>query len=193
MNFPERIESERITLKRPFPATLELAEKIYEIVDQSRETLREWLPWVDKTHSASDELEHWLKEWCQKHWEDGIGYAYLIHDKKTDTILGSVDIINVEERDQSGEIGYWLGNHAVGKGYMQEAVQALEKVAFENGINRIVIRNDTMNLRSVHVPQRAGYHLDGVMRQDKWDEFHHRLRDTNIWSKLKSDRVNIHE
>ena len=54
-------------------------------------------------------------------------------------------------------------------------------------INRIIIKNDTHNLRSVHVAERCGYVLEGVMRQDLWDDYHGRLRDTNIWSKLKSE------
>ena len=70
---------------------------------------------------------------------------------------------------------------------MQEAVRALETEAFQAGINRIIIRNDTQNLRSARVAKKAGYTLEGIMRQDAWDDYHKRLRDTNIWAKLKSD------
>lgn len=188
MNFPEQIVSERIILKRPFPATFVLAESLYTVVDNSRETLREWLPWVDNTHSAENEFTDYLINWCQKHWEDGNGYAYLIHDKQSDQILGAIDIFHVTETDKSGEIGYWLANEAVGKGIMQEAVRALEGTAFQLGLNRITIRNDTQNTKSVRVAQRAGYHLDGILRQDAWDKYHQRFRDTNIWSKLQSER-----
>ena len=91
------------------------------------------------------------------------------------------------KQDKSGEIGYWLSNDAVGHGYMQEAIKALQAEAFKLGFNRIVIGNDTTNARSVGVAKRAGYHLDGVMRQDCWDDFHNRFRDTNVWSLLKSE------
>ena len=63
----------------------------------------------------------------------------------------------------------------------------MESEAFKNGINRIIIRNDTLNTRSAHVTERCGYVLEGVMRQDCWDKYHNCLRDTNIWSKLKSE------
>jgi len=186
MKLPERIETERVILKRPVP-TFELAKKLYGVADKSRETLREWQPWVDKTHSPEDEYTHYLVEWCQKHWEDETGFAYLITLKETQEIIGCVDIFHISKENRSGEIGYWLSNDAVGQGYMQEVVRALEKASFGAGLNRIWIRNDTRNIRSVNVTKRLGYHLDGVLRQDAWDEIHQRFRDTNMWSKLKSE------
>ena len=70
---------------------------------------------------------------------------------------------------------------------MQEAVKSLEKTAFEAGLNRIIIRNDTNNTRSVNVAKSCGYHLDGVMRQDKWSDIFQKFVDSNVFSKLKSD------
>ena len=64
----------------------------------------------------------------------------------------------------------------------------LEKEAFKAGINRIIIKNDIKNMRSAHVAERCGYTFEGIMRQDAWDEVHKCFRDTNIFSKLKSDK-----
>lgn len=187
MQLPAQIESERIILKHPLKPTFKLAEELYAIVDESRATLREWLPWVDTTNSAEDELTSFLVGYCQKNWEEGCSFAYILYQKETNQILGVVDLIHVNEKNQSAEIGFWLSDEATGHGYMQEAVLALESEGFKNGLNRIIIRNDTLNIRSAHVAKRCGYILEGVMRQETWDDFHQCLRDTNIWSKLKSE------
>jgi len=187
MQLPEQIESERIILKHPLKPTFKLAEELYAIVDKSRNTLREWLPWVDKTNSREDEFSGYFIGTYQKYWDEGSGSDYLIYQKETNQILGIVALCHIEEKHQSAAIGYWLSDDATGHGYMQEAVHALEKVAFQMGINRIIIKNDTHNLRSAHVAERCGYVLEGVMRQDIWDDYHQHLRDTNIWSKLKSE------
>ena len=186
LNMPEKIEGVRIVLMRPF-ATFELAKEIFEKVELSRNTLRDWLPWVDGTKSPEAEYTNWLINWVQKHWDEGKGFAYLIRHKKTNAVLGAIDLMNYDETHKSAEIGYWLSNDAVGHGYMTEAVRALETVAFELGLNRIVIGNDTENTRSVNVPKRCGYHLDGVLRQDKWSDQKKSFRDSNVWSKLKSE------
>ena len=188
--YPKKIVSERIVLKHPIRPTFKLAEELYAIVDKSRNTLREWLPWVDKTNSVEDEFTGFLVGSCQKNWEEGCGFAYILYQKETRQLLGVVDLIHVHEKNQSAEIGYWLSDEATGHGYMQEAVHALESEAFKNGINRIIIRNDSLNVRSARVAERCGYVLEGVMRQDIWDKYHNCLRDTNIWAKLKSDWEN---
>ncbi|MBR1544901.1 MAG: GNAT family N-acetyltransferase, partial [Alphaproteobacteria bacterium] len=186
MQLPEQIETERLILKHPTKPTFKLAEELYKVVDESRETLRKWLPWVDDTNSKEDEFANYLLPSKEK-WENGIGFNYLIYQKETDKFLGIITLFNVEEKLQSGEIGYWISDSAAGNGYMQESVYALENTAFKNGINRIVIKNDTLNIRSANVAKRCGYTLEGIMRQDTWNRYRECLNDTNIWSKLKSD------
>ena len=185
-----QIESERIILKHPTKPTFQLAEEFYAIVDQSRKNLDEWLGWVHKTNSAEDEFLNFFINWSQKRWEEGTGFVYLIYQKESNEILGTVDLCHVDDKSQSGQLEYWLSDKAVGHGYMQEAIRALEDKAFQAGINRIMIMNDPQNVRSVHVAQKCGYTLEGVMRQNVWDGYHKRLADTNIWAKLKSDREN---
>ncbi len=187
MKLLEQINAERIILKGLKTPSFELANSLYAIVDKSRDTLKEWLPWAEKTDSAEYEYTHYLVEWCQAHWEADTGFAYMIMLKETNRILGCIDLFSVSQDKKSGEIGYWLASDARGHGYMQEAVHALEDEAFKVGFNRIVIKNDTKNLRSAHVSERCGYVFEGVMREDAWDEYHQRWRSMNIWSKLKSE------
>ena len=186
MKFDERIEGERIVLERP-KATFEQAKEIFALVEVSRAELRPWLDWCDKTKTPEDEFSGYLKGWCEDHWEKEEGFAYLIREKEMGAFCGTIDIFNIDQTCKRGEIGYWLGTPFVGKGYMLEAVKLLEKQSFEQGINRIVIHNDTENMRSVNVAKRAGYKLEGVLRQDKWSDYKKACFDVNVWSKLKGE------
>ena len=187
LTMPEEINGDRIVLVRPYPATFDLAKEIFEKVTHSREVLRDWLPWVDSTKTAEDEYTNWLISWCQKRWQEGSGFAYLIRHKETQDLLGAIDLMRYIDKNKSAEIGYWLSNDATGKGYMIEAVKLLESVAFQQSVNRLVISNDTANERSINVAKRCGYHLDGVMRQEQWFERWHSFRDINVWSKLREE------
>ena len=186
MKLPQKIEAERIILKGLNKPSFRLATALYAAVDSSRTSLREWLPWPDKMHAPEDEYAY-LVNWAHAHWKEGTGFAYLIQPKKQNIILGCIDILKISDTHKSGEIGYWLVDTAAGHGYMQEAVRALESAAFTAGLNRIIIRNDTHNQRSINVTKRTGYTLEGIMRQDAWDDFHKCMRDTNLWSKLKAE------
>lgn len=187
MNMPEKITSDRLILERPYPITFDMAKEIFAAVEASRTTLRLWLPWVETTLRAEDEFSSYLSSYCLNNWNDKKGFPYIIRLQKNNEFIGGIDLMQVDEQCKSGEIGYWLADSAVGFGYMQEAVKCLEKTAFELGLNRIVIRNETENTRSVNVALKCGYHLDGVMRQDRWNNVSQKLVDTNVFSKLKSE------
>ena len=182
---PEKIEGERIVLVRPNPPTFELATEIFEKVDLSRNTLRMWLSWVDGTLRPEDRYL-WLVNQVES-WNRGESFAYLIRNKKTNILLGVVDLMSCNETHKSVEFGYWLSDDAVGCGYVSEAIQALESIAFKKGFNRIMIRTDSKNIRSDNVPKRCGYFLEGVLRALKWSEQWQSFRDIHVWSKLKSD------
>ena len=186
MDMPQIIENEEIFLEVPVVASKELAQEIHAETMNSIELLKPWLPWAKDTYSLKDEMK-FLKGQCVERFKDKSGYAYLIRDKKTRQFCGVIDIIRIEEDAKVGEIGYWLAKKMQGKGYMTKAVLLLEKVAFENGFNRLEIRNEPENPNSVNVAKRAGYHLDGVLRKDRWNPYFKRFADTNVWSKLKSD------
>ena len=185
MNFPRIIQGEKIVLKRA-DATFKLAEELVTAVDESRKDLLPWLPWALNNKTAEDEFG-WLLNWCEKNRKENVGYAYIIRKKDGGKLLGSVDFMKINKEWKSGEIGYWLRSSEVGHGYMQEAVRLLEKEVFARDFNRITILNDTRNTRSVNVAKRAGYHLDGILRQDRTSPTENIFVDTNIWSKLKSE------
>ena len=186
IKLPTHIESDRITLDIPLEPTFELAEEIYAEVDFSRQDLLKFLPWPKSTNRAEDYFLY-LANYCEQGYKDGVKFSYIIRSKETGKFLGIVDLIHIDNIHKSTEIGYWLSSHATGHGYMTEAVRALEKAAFENGVVRIVIRNATTNIPSANVAKNAGYVLEGVMRQSHIAVDSDELLDTNLWSKLKSD------
>ncbi|MGH2616717.1 MAG: GNAT family N-acetyltransferase, partial [Thermomicrobiales bacterium] len=66
---------------------------------------------------------------------------------------------------RSFEIGYWLRANAVGHGYMTETVRVLVDFAFgQLQARRIEINCDTHNERSRNVAERAGFILEGRLR-----------------------------
>jgi ribosomal-protein-serine acetyltransferase len=186
MFFPKKIIADRIILQHPQKPTFKLAQELYTVADASRNSILPWLAWPDDMKCAEDEFVY-LNDWVHKKWIEREGCSYIIRCKKTNNILGGIDFLHIDEDNRSGEIGYWLATNAVGNGFITEALQALENVIFQLNYNRIIIRNDTRNIRSVNVAKRNGYHLDGIMRQIKYLKKEKCFIDINIWSKIKDD------
>ena len=189
LNMPSKIESERIVLESAFPPSFALATEIFEKALPSYETLVQWIPWPNKVKRPEDEYGY-LLNWVKRHWEEGSGFTYIIRNKDTKAFAGLIDFFKYDDKGKTAEIGYWLINEAVGNGYVTEAVRAVEKTVFEQGVNRIQIRTDTRNVRSFKVAERCGYRLEGVLRAAGWADYFQDYRDENVYSKLKSEWEN---
>jgi ribosomal-protein-serine acetyltransferase len=81
------------------------------------------------------------------------------------------------------EIGYWLRPAHRGRGYVTEAVKALSRFAREHlQVHRLEIRTDARNKASAAVARRAGFKLEGRLRNESRDN-ENKLRDTLVFAR----------
>ena len=86
------------------------------------------------------------------------------------------------------EIGYWVRSSAEGQGYIREAAAGVTAYAFDAiGAERIEIRCDSLNERSIAVARRAGYVLEGTLRNNYDTADKSALRDTMVFSMLRAE------
>lgn len=181
MKLCERLDGERVYLIKT-GCSEELAEEIYQHVEASRKELRPWLDWEISTRSPQDYLR--FLEFTQKPWTDGTGFYYLVRDKSDDSYIANLSVNEYIEKKRQALLGYWQSTARCGHGYLTEAVTVLEKALFEAGAHKIVIRTDVLNLKSAAVPQRLGYKLEGILRDDDYAPNENRFRDINHFAKL---------
>lgn len=82
-----------------------------------------------------------------------------------DQTAGGILFFPVDSRAGSSEIGYWLGKDAVGRGLMTRAAKAMLAFAFEElGLNRIALRAEVDNQRSIALAKRLGFQYEGTER-----------------------------
>ncbi|HAN05419.1 MAG TPA: N-acetyltransferase [Elusimicrobia bacterium] len=179
--FPELIASVRLELRKHVP---ELAETMYSYVDQDRTRLRVFLPWVDKTLSTADEVAY--IKLAHATWDKGTFFDYGIFERETGTYMGNVGVHNIAWHHDRCEFGYWILSRFEGKGFISEAVGALEKASAGLGFHRMEIRCSSNNPRSAAVPRRLGYSLDGRLREDTVEQGSY--SDTLVFAKLNGQR-----
>lgn len=174
------IIGERIYLKR-HDKTLKHAEEMLELIRNSIPELQPWLSWASAEYSLEQAYEYMV--YSDDLWYEKSGYIYAIC-LKDGRCIGNISIQNISENNKRGEFGYWMSTPYSGQGYMQEAVELLEKEAFAKGFHKMIIRTDVRNLKSTNVAVKRGYNLDGIMRSDMYSEREQRYRDINIFSKI---------
>ncbi|MFV0626681.1 MAG: GNAT family N-acetyltransferase [Alphaproteobacteria bacterium] len=175
LNLPEIVETKDCVAVRRIH---KYNKEMFEAVDKNRNFLREYLFWVDGTNALEDVEK--TTDFFISQWDEGINYAYIITDKN-DKLLGMIDLHAVDYKNRNAEFGYWLSQNVNGKGYISQILQALEKLAFEQGLVRIYIRCDVANTSSNNVCIRNGYEFEGCMKKllNTYGEFH----DCNIYAK----------
>lgn len=175
---PEEIKTERLILRKH---RLSDAAMMFREIDQDRERLRQWLPWVDKTKSEND--SKFNLEICLSSWESGdlFDYGFYTHDGK---FLGRGGLHSINWAIPKAEFGYWMTKRGEGHGYVAEAITAIEKTFFNMGFERLEVRCDPLNVRSANVPRRLGYKLEAILSNKS--RHNGKLRDTMVWAKLKN-------
>ena len=90
-------------------------------------------------------------------------FAIVIDDKA----IGGISLrLGDDIARQSAEVAYWIGREFWGRGMMVDAVRAATGHAFDAlGLVRVFALPFATTTRSVRVLEKAGYVLEGVMRQ----------------------------
>lgn len=159
------------------------AAHIFELVDQNRAYLSEWLPWVEGTQSVDDTKA--FLDMVEGHHatKKGVHCCIIFQDQ----LVGLIGLrFNAEAYVTN--IGYWLSAHVSGRGLMTRAVQTLCRYAFEHlSVERIEIRAATDNSRSWSIPERLGFTREGVLRQ--CEKIADRYLDHYMYSLIRTDTV----
>jgi RimJ/RimL family protein N-acetyltransferase len=92
----------------------------------------------------------------------------------------------IDDESAEAELGYIVAAHARGRGVASEALRRLTAWAFEvRGIQRAYLLIDIDNPASSKVAERAGYRLEGVMRNTYLKQG--RRGDTQLWARVPGD------
>lgn len=158
------------------------AEEIFAVVDQDREYLREWLPWVDATQAVDDTLT-FIRS-TREQFAANQGFAAGIW--KQDRYIGGIGTHKIDWIHRKVEIGYWIARSHQGHGIVTDACRALVTHALgELELNRVEIHCAAKNVKSRALAERLGFKLDGTMREGHF--LHGKYHDLLIFAVLKRD------
>jgi RimJ/RimL family protein N-acetyltransferase len=181
LDFPTEFTTDRLLIRMPMPGD---GKVMYEAINASIEELKPWLPFAQMEQTEED-VEVNIREAHLKFLkrED---LRLLIFLKDTGELVASSGLHRIDWGIPKFEIGYWIDSRHSGKGYMTEAVQGITDFAVnELKARRVEIRCDTRNSKSAAIPERLGFILEGILRNDSLEiGSTTRLRDTSVYAKV---------
>ncbi len=179
-DFTESFESERLIIRAP---KLGDALDVWNAQRNSWAALREWMLWAQKEPELYETEENLRKAVADFITRQDL--RFHLYSKETGEFVGASGLHGINWSIPKFEIGYWLATDFEGNGYITEAVQRIEKFAFEQlGARRVEIRCDEENVKSRSVAERAGFIHEGTLRQDSLSADGNNLRNTCIYAKI---------
>ncbi|WP_142827542.1 GNAT family N-acetyltransferase [Planococcus soli] len=177
---PTELKTKRLLLRMPMPGDGKI---VNEAIHASLDDLKPWLGFAQEEPSPQDTEINQLESHLSFMKKEVL--RYLVFDKETGSFIGSTGFHSIEWDVPKMEIGYWLDSRMTGKGYMAEAVSALTELAFATlKCNRLEIQCDAENLKSRAIPEKLGFALEGILRNDERSVDGKRLTDTCIYAKF---------
>ncbi len=155
----------RISLSIP-----QYADELYALTDKDRVMLRKWLPWLDRTTEA-ETTRSFLVEQLKLFAESKALHATIFHEN---SIAGVLGFNSIDQSNQTGHIGYWLGADYQGNGIMTACVSDLMKLGQSfYSLQRFDIRCAVDNAKSRAIPERLGFTNEGTLHRaervnDSW-------------------------
>lgn len=163
------------------------------IAEQHREALR---PMVNE-HSIweyailsgyGDNFDKWFDD-AKLNNDNGRDFTYIVREKATNNLVGSTRFTNIDTDHKRLEVGYTWYNPQVWGGLVNPSCKYLMfSHAFDHmGANRVELKANNDNSRSLAAMKKAGAVFEGVLRHHMVNPDGVTLRDSAIFSLTKDD------
>jgi ribosomal-protein-serine acetyltransferase len=163
------------------------AQALFDLTNKNRETLQEWLPWVEHTTKIEDTQE-FIRHSLTQYVKNGSIDAPVLYKGK---LVGMIALLISKRYNlKRADIGYWLDSEHQGKGIISKCAQKMLEIGFEKyNLRKITIHCATDNSNSCNVAKRLGFHLDGTLRQEA--KVGEKIEDLNVFSITQNEYKEI--
>jgi ribosomal-protein-serine acetyltransferase len=157
-------------------------EELFNLIDENRDHLRKWLLWVDKRKSAED-FEPIIPIWITNYAHNNGFDAGIRYNGK---LVGMVGLHYIDWKNKATSIGYFLSEQAHGNGIVTKSLKSLIGYLFEvMKLHRIEIQCAVNNFKSISIPVKLGFSIEGIKKDGQWLYDHY--EDIVTYSLLKKD------
>lgn len=176
---PERIESERLVIRVARPGD---GAMLNAAIAESLPQLAPWLAWVTPPPSVEASELSCRRAYARFLLNEDLMALFLL--KSDGTLVGGSGLHHANWQLRQFEVGYWGRSAYAGRGLMTEGVRALADHALSMlRASRVFLTTDERNLRSCRLAERAGFELEGTLRNERLD-LAGRLRNTRVYARV---------
>ncbi len=177
------LENER-TLLRPL-----IKEDLQYLLPFALNEPKLW-PYALQNPAGEEGMRNWLER-ALKNKANEKEYPFIVFDKKVGKYAGSTRFSDIQAADKTTQISYsWYGQSFHRTGLNRHCKFLLFQFCFEEwNLERVELRADINNLKSIEAIKILGCTVEGVLRSDKLTDRGIR-RSSMVFSVLKEEWFN---
>jgi RimJ/RimL family protein N-acetyltransferase len=157
-----RLAGPRLRLER---SKLADAPALFALLQKDRETIAQSFPQLGRLETL-DDVKSYIAE--RAHWAAaGSGFHFVARDQTYSSVIGHVQIKNVEWAKRSCELGYLLAPEFRRQGYGTELLALVVRELRDRlDFARITLRILPENAASLALAAKLGFETEGVLRSE---------------------------
>ncbi len=141
-------------------------EAYFDMIQKNRSRLERFFAGtVSRTNNLKDTLT-FLKV-MKEGFELKTYFAYVIIDEQSASMMGFIDLKNIDWTVAKSEIGFFIDADYAGKGITSKALDLFCQFCFDtHGFQKIFLRTHESNLAARKVAEKSGFEIEGTLRRD---------------------------
>lgn len=141
-------------------------EKYFSLVESNRKRLEDFFTGTVSRTKTFEDAEVFLKELLQKR-DAKLYYPYIIENCENGTIVGFIDLKNIDWNIPKAELGCYTDEQYAGKGITSKAFSLFVDYCFDHyGFAKLFLRTHESNVAAQKLADKAGFQIEGKIRKD---------------------------
>lgn len=175
------LETERLILRR---GSINDSKQVYENYGKDP-LVSKYVVW--NQHKDIEDAVNLMNKWEQS-YDESTSYKWLVVEKQTNEIIGSISAVKVDDINKTVALGYCYGSKWWNKGYATESLKRVIKFFFEEVNTETIYANHlTSNAASGKVMKKAGMIYEGTLRNRMIDKNTNKPMGLETYSIIKKD------
>lgn len=134
----------------------------------SDDEVTKYLTWP--SHPSVEETQMVIDSWIGDYGKEDFYLWAIVLREEGDRPIGSISVVELDDRVGKMHIGYCIGKHWWHQGIMTEALGAVMQYLFDAvGARRLEAVHDPRNPHSGDVMRKCGMTYEGTTRQSGWN------------------------
>ena len=161
-------------------------EAFFNLIYTNKSYIEKGFAGTVKRCETKEDAKTLFEEWVLEESENRC-FSFFIKNIQTNTLVGLVNIKNIDYAINKCEIGYFISEQAAGKGIISKFTSVVVTYCFEElQMNKVFLRIAPENIGSQKVALNNGFKKEGVLREE-YKGFEDKLEDVMYFGLLKTD------